>query len=166
MKDQVEQIIEDSARFNIGNVQRTINVPVLALIFLRHINQSSFSFVLRRRERLESKDVEVIDYEERATPTIVQGAEGRNVPSHGRFWIESNAGRVIRSELRIDDIVEKMHIIITTRFTGDSSFGVLVPFEMREEYLLDSGERIHGVATYSNFRQFKVNTSEALKKYH
>ncbi len=37
---QVEKIIEESTRYNIGKLQRTINVPVLALVILDPVNQS------------------------------------------------------------------------------------------------------------------------------
>src|SRR5262249_43060417 len=39
-----QQILEENARFNIGEVVRTLNVPVLALEILRPDNQWRFSF--------------------------------------------------------------------------------------------------------------------------
>ena len=42
--DQVERIVIESARYNIGNVLRTINVPVFALLILDPANQPRFMF--------------------------------------------------------------------------------------------------------------------------
>ena len=41
---QVEHIVDESSRYNIGNLHRTINVPVLALVVLDPVNQPRFKF--------------------------------------------------------------------------------------------------------------------------
>src|SRR5262245_40713083 len=42
--DQAEQIVTESARYNIGNVMRTINVPVFALLILDPQRREHFKF--------------------------------------------------------------------------------------------------------------------------
>src|SRR5262249_26088893 len=41
---QVEDIVKESSRYNIGNLQRTINVPLLAMLILDPLNQRRFAF--------------------------------------------------------------------------------------------------------------------------
>jgi hypothetical protein len=41
---QIERIITDSARYNIGNIERTINIPTLPLLFLNRVMQTRFKF--------------------------------------------------------------------------------------------------------------------------
>ena len=41
---QVQRIADESSRYNIGNLYRTMNVPVLALVILDPVNQARFKF--------------------------------------------------------------------------------------------------------------------------
>src|SRR5947207_1163735 len=49
--DRAKQIANESARYNIGAVFRTINMPVLALEVLRAENQPRFTFSRLQRDR-------------------------------------------------------------------------------------------------------------------
>jgi hypothetical protein len=46
---QLRAIAEESARYNIGRIQRTVNIPTLALVFLRTENQATVTFTLTNR---------------------------------------------------------------------------------------------------------------------
>ena len=47
---QADKIVKESARYNIGNIQRTINVPTLALVYLANDYQARMSFTDEKEE--------------------------------------------------------------------------------------------------------------------
>lgn len=44
----------------------------------------------------------IVEYKEMATPAIIRGEAGRNLMSHGRVWIDGLAGRVLKTELQVE----------------------------------------------------------------
>src|SRR5205814_5885069 len=86
--DRAKQIANESARYNIGAVFRTINMPVLALEVLRAENQPRFTFSRLQRDRRTGPDVWSLEYHEHARPTIVRGEGGKSLPSERRVWID------------------------------------------------------------------------------
>lgn len=166
---QAERIVIESSRYNIGNIQRTVNVPVLALVILDPANQGRFAFKrIDRRDPLlgrpagrASDTAWVLDYKEVETQTIIRTTNGRDLPARGRFWIEPDTGRVVASELIAEDMAIKGTIDV--QYQTEPSLGLLVPVEMRERYDIHrDGSRIDGTATYGRFRQFQVKVDEKL----
>ena len=157
-KEQAERIVDESTRYNIGNLQRTVNVPVLALVILDPDNQSRFRF--RRDERASFEDGEwVVQFQEVDPQTIIRTAFNRDLPTHGRFWIEPATGRVRRSEMIAEDVLIRGAIEVT--YQPEPGVGLLVPVAMKERYeIRKDGSRVDGTATYSRFRQFGVNLDE------
>jgi len=101
---QARRIMEESARYNIGNIQRTINLPVFALEVLRPSTQSRFRFSRVKLDASVGANVYEVDYREQTTPTLIHGVFGKDLFSHGRFWIEATTGHVLKSELLVDDV--------------------------------------------------------------
>jgi hypothetical protein len=166
---QAEAIQAESSRFNIGPIMRTINMPVLALLFFNPANQPRF--VLQRGKAGNVKryagmaaeaDIWMIEYRETTPGTVVRGANDKDIPSHGRVWIDSTTGRFLRTELISEDTAVRALVDVT--YQVETSLGLLVPAEMREQYeLRRTDSRIDGRAEYSRFRQFTVTTSEKPK---
>jgi hypothetical protein len=163
---QLTQIVDESARFNIGNAVRTVNVPVFALIVLDPRMQSRFKF---NREQYTAPPVRsataaageawVIAYQEVAPQTIIKTNLGRDMPSHGRFWIEPSTGRVLATELIVVDV--DLHGTIVVGYAAQSPLELLVPVEMRERYNVQFPQSlVVGTATYRKFRQFQVTVDE------
>jgi hypothetical protein len=161
---QIQGIRNDSARYNIGGIERNFNTPTYALLFLSSSYKPRFEF---EREtdvspRLgldgpaDTADIWVIRYRETWPITVIRGRDGQNLPAEGRFWIETATGRVLHTELIVEG--DDVDAIITVRYEADDTMGHLVPIEMRERY--DSrrqGSRVDGTATYSHFRRFQVS---------
>ena len=95
---QARAIMEESARYNIGSVERTINVPTLALRFLSTQYRDRFDFTLDRRDGVAV----VIGYEETTRPTAVRDRIGNDLPARGRFRINELDGTVLRDELHVE----------------------------------------------------------------
>jgi len=164
---QVREIMNESARYNIGNIERTVNVPVFALAVLEPANQRFFRFKPARRTGpsiplfTPPAGAFVIEYEETGQHTMIRTSGNRDIPSRGRFWIDEVSGRVLMTELIASD--PHVAATIVVRYDAAPSMSLLVPVEMRERYenRRDS-TRIDGAATYGTFRQFKVQVDEKL----
>lgn len=156
--EQAGKIMEESARYNIGNIQRTINLPVFALALLRPLDQPRVRFSKGKLDSAIGANVYIVEYREHASPALIQGPQGREMFCHGRFWIEALSGRVMKSELIVDD--PAVRASVTTRYRMDEAHGLAVPVDMKEEYGLPNGARVTGVATYGNFRRFDVKVTD------
>jgi len=162
---RAREIAEESARYNIGNMARTINVPALALDVLRPSAQPRFRFTDLVPDAEAGADVYSVTYQEVTGPTLVRGFEGQELFTRGRLWIHAS-GLVVKSEVILDDPrVMRAQALVTTLYEEDAAFGVAVPVEMREEYTLTDGSRVTGVATYGDFRRFEVRVAEEVAPF-
>jgi hypothetical protein len=153
--DQARAIMSEGARYNIGNVDRNINVPTLPLPFLTAAHRQRFSFKLGRRE---DPDGAVIEFRETASPTFVATTGGRDLPIYGRYWIDAETGTIRRTEVHAVDIGVEAHITVT--YQRDDATGLWVPARMEERFRRQRDpSEVYGVATYSKFRRFTVSTS-------
>src|SRR5260221_1895694 len=166
---QVEKIIEESTRYNIGKLQRTINVPVLALVILDPVNQSRFRFTrldisgrpTTRSALASAASAWTVEFREVEKETIILGVHGRLMTAHGRFWIDAATGQVLASELIAEDVSIRGQVDVG--YDLEPGIVPLVPVEMRETYDVPrDGSRVFGVATYGRFRQFQVKVDEKI----
>jgi len=157
--EQLQEIREDSARYNLGNIARDFNVPVLALMFLQPENQPRFAFTLKSGPAGRLWEIE---YREVQPNTVIRTSADRDLPARGRFRIEPDSGRVWLSELVLED--DAVHADVTVSYVLDTKLGFLAPVEMRESVGTRNGTlEIKGRATYSRFRRFNVTTEENLR---
>ena len=157
--EQAARIAQEGARFNIGAVERTVNTPVLPLLFLRAELQPRFRFSRGAATSGFSGRVLVLNYQEIGQPTIIRTVRDTDRPASGRFWIDQDTGRVLQSELVLTG--SGVEVRFTTLYQADDRLGISVPAWMREEYLLPSG-RLTGTATYAAFRRFEVKTESGV----
>lgn len=166
-RKHVTTILEESARFNIGDVDRNVNTPLFSLRFLEAGNQPRFRF--KRTADVGpahadsmaspadtvfrvSTEVWVIGYDEVRSGTLIRTARRKDQPAHGRFWIEPATGRVLVSELVLDD--RTVRATIDVSFQSEPLLDMLVPVAMRERYEgKKTGSIVEGRATYGRFRR-------------
>jgi hypothetical protein len=158
--EQAQRIADESGRFNLGDIRRTVNNPVLALAFLQAHTRPRFRYERGRRDGGDGPLVWIVEYRERSRPTLIKGAYDRDMPAQGRYWIDAPTGRVLRSELALSDV--SVNAQVTTRFAFDERLQIAVPVQMDETYALGSGRTVSGRATYGRFRRFDVSTSESI----
>lgn len=159
--EQAQAVMNEGARYNIGNVQRNINVPTLPLAFLTGQHRHRFEFKLGKRD--DSDGRVVIEFRETARPTFVSTTGGRDLPVRGRFWVNEADGTVLRTELEAIDTSVEAHITVT--YERDEGIGLFAPARMEERYRRQRDPmEVLGVATYSRFRRFQVTTSEELAR--
>ena len=167
LSSQVRGILADSARYNVGDVQRNTNTPTLALLFLRPSYKPRFEFerVADRSPGLgidkpEIAGVWVVSYKEAWPTTVIRRRNRENLPARGHYWIEPATGRVLASELVLED--DDLESLVAVRYGKPEELEHLVPVEMRERYYNQhSRSRVDGTATYSRFRRFRVVVDES-----
>ena len=165
---QVEHIVAESARYNIGNILRNINVPVFALLILDPEHQDHFKFSRAEagpptiaRELAVPEGTWVVRYQEVGRGTLISTSYNRDLPSRGRFWIDPGTGLVLMSELIAEDTAIACTVVV--KYQPDVVGELLVPMTMRERYLeRRNNVRIDGAATYGKFRQFQVKVDEKI----
>jgi VWFA-related protein len=166
IQTQLMAIHEESARHNIGAVERNINVPLFPLRFLTPENRPRFRFKTAGRRESAGVDVWRVEFEELVRPTIISDLEDRDVPAKGWFLVDQATGAIVESCLRIAEHGSTGEIIVS--FRRDPALGMWVPAKMTETYQAQ-GSRIGrtepflwGTATYSKFRRFQVKTEETI----
>jgi hypothetical protein len=175
--DQVRAILDESARYNVGTIRRTVNTPMFPLAFLEPALRQRFRFFRtndrapalakagipaggRIDPRFTAPDgVWAVRFEEVGRPTIIHEFDTGDLPSHGRFWIEPDTGRVVMSEVVAESRNVRGTLIVS--YQSEPLLGLLVPVMMRERY---EGRRtkalVDATSTYGRFRQFQVNVDE------
>lgn len=158
------RIAEESARFNIGRVRRTVNNPAIVLEILDPRHHPRFRFWVGGEDRIGGIPAWVIRFAEHGRPTIVRDSGGRDEPVDGRAWIDPERGTLLRAALRINisDLTrEALHLDVAFGF--EKPLEMWVPVRMREIY--EIGLRPSpmppaqtGDATYVDYRQFVVQS--------
>jgi hypothetical protein len=160
--DLARRIADESARYNAG-LQRNINVPTMALSFLRRSNASRFRFTQDGTDTIQGIVAWKVRYQETGKPTIIRTSAGRDMPVNGWFFIDPSKGRVLKTfleitgEARLDggtsledspktlgeanalprretDHRVQTYSRITVAYTFDAHVEMLLPTEMAEEY--------------------------------
>lgn len=173
---QIARILAESARFNIGDVQRNVNTPIFPLLFLEEANHFRFKFKqTANRTPAEvtaaatpddgafrvSTEVWVIAYEEKESHTMIRTDGGKDLPSSGRYWIDPATGRVLMTELIAKN--RSIRATIDVSYQSQPLLGLPAPVEMRERYEnTRTGSLVTGRAAYGRFRQFQVKVDEKL----
>jgi hypothetical protein len=166
------EIMNESARYNIGNVERNINVPLIALMLLDPIHRARFKYSVTTEHKGVPRgmpkspafalagDTWELEYEEIHRPTIVRGDDD-DAKSHGRIWIDPETSRVLLTEFVVE--AKTVRSTIRVSYQSEPIAGLLLPVEMRETYVVKRRfYTLEGSATYGNFRQFSVTTVESI----
>ena len=166
------QITNESSRYNIGGVIRTINVPTFGLLLLRPEFLKRFEFSKRNEEKVSGRATWRITFEERTRPTVVRTLppRGDDVPLGGSLWIEPGTGRVIKTLVKTIGTPDPGVPIyvpasvtlmwVETTFAPNDALGLWVPEKMTEWARAENRSEVSGTATYSRFRRFTVKTAE------
>ena len=159
LMSRVRALADMQAKYNLGEVYRTINVPTLPLEFLLPDRQPRFHFKRVGKTTVHDRPAWVVSFSERDRPTIIRTPEGHDIQSSGSFWIDPETGAVLRSELRTGEIPGRpLRTIILVSYSHNARFDMLLPDDMNELYLTGR-TRIEGHATYSNYRRWEAEAT-------
>jgi hypothetical protein len=161
--DQATRIMQDSTRYNVGTVTRTINIPTLALMFLHPDIRQRFEFTRQGAETVAGRAVWIVEYHERERPTLIKTTRGRDLAATGKLWIDPATGTVVKTAMIAADPL--VRAIVTTTYRDDAALNFWVPEEMDEHYVVGNDvDELMGFATYANFRRFTVNTDDVMRR--
>lgn len=158
---RLNAIRSQSARFNLGPVERNVNAPLFALAFLERLNQPRFHFAMKGLKEVDGRQFVQIDYRETTSPTLTVTLLGTDQPAQGRFLIDPISGAVAEARVLYErEGAGRMEYIV--RFQRSDTLGLWLPAEMRESYNPKNKIMTLGVARYRNFRRFQVSTDTAV----
>ncbi|MCX6537783.1 MAG: VWA domain-containing protein [Acidobacteria bacterium] len=166
---QLMAIKSESARYNIGPVERNINVPLFALEFLEYKNLSRFRFKLGGTKEVGGVVSTRIDYEEIGRPTLVSYNNAKDIDGRGWFLIDPASGAITGSRMQFTFPDDVSNIEFVVKYGRDATLGLWVPVEMTEVFSRNpnltggSAVTIDARATYSKFRRFQVKTDTEIK---
>lgn len=180
---QLAAIKDESTRYNIGPIDRNINVPLFPLKFLIPINRDRLKYRLAGTPEAEGVRTWRVEFQDDMHPTIVSDRQGNDIATHGWFLVDQMTGAVVESAVAVDERGYMASMVV--RYRRDDTLGMWVPAEMRESYsgalersiaptlgMRDVGppassiaqreSLLEGVAKYSKFRRFQVKTEETM----
>lgn len=160
--NQARRIESESARYNLGQVTRTTNVPDTALRYLQRDFAKRVTIdVGKETEEVDGVDTAILVFRETGRPTAVRTPDGRNVPAQGRAWVDRDSGVILRTEIRLRD--RNVEALCTVDFSLDARLGVRIPARMTEHYA-GPREYVAATARYQNIRQFTVTATETVRR--
>jgi len=165
LRRRITALKKESAKYNIGVVQRDINLPTFALRVARKQESGRFAFRKQDTDKVSGVETWEVAFQERRSPTLVHGNQGESLLSSGALWIEPATGRILKTEFKVENPFSKPPVTaqVVVTYKPDAKLGMLVPAEMTERYDSDVTS-IRCTANYSNFRPFKVEVSEKVGK--
>ena len=154
--DLAQNLHDASKKHDLGNVARTINIPMLGMMLLHPDVSERFSVKHDGNESLAGRLVERFAYRETARPTLIKTVRGRDLALTGQLWIEPATGVVVKTEMvAADPMVRAM---ITVTFRRDAELALWVPERMDEYYKASLAlDDIFTTSTYSAPRVFQVS---------
>jgi hypothetical protein len=165
---QLQAIRDESARYNLGIVERNINVPLFLLQFLQPENRPRSRFRLAGKRSVSNVEAWRIEFEERVSPTIITDLRGADIKAKGWFLVDEVTGAIVESVLKIEENGSTGEIKVS--FRHDPALGMWVPAEMTETYQaltqrsMSGAPRpetiVEGRAKYTNYRRFQVKIEE------
>jgi hypothetical protein len=147
--------VRDVALHSAAHVPPFLN-PLLAISFLQSQYQSRFRITIKDAGRGWPDGVIAMGLLETAKPTLLRADSLSNadVPTRGTAWIEARTGRVLETELQVQN--ERTISTVRTRFGLQEELGIMVPVHMRTK-------NPDATAGYTDFRRFFIEVDGALE---
>lgn len=160
--DEARRLSDESARFNIGSIQRNFNEPTAVLFYFSPKNQDRFKF---SRRPIGDDGLWEIAFAEHSRATIIRTPEGEPVPSAGSVWVKPADGTIVRTLLKVAMIPmrnargQRGSGQVDVTYRRIEALDMWLPWTMTESFETmrqNTWERINGRAVYSNYRQFQT----------
>lgn len=151
------RVTAESARYNVGPVTRTFNVPTATLFFFDSAHGSRFTFQRAGSDRIGGVETVKVDFQEAHKPSMIMTSSGGDMPVAGTLWIDPRDGSVLKTRLIIAQYRgARSRAEVEVTYRKDDVLGMLVPERMAERYLTPMAS-ITGEATYSDFKRFQTS---------
>jgi len=164
MRKLIAFLRQESAQYDIGGVERTVNAPTFALRVARGAEAPRFTFDKRGTDKIDGVDAWKVEFHEKQGPTLVHagGAKNEELNSSGNLWIDPVSGRILKTEFVVKNPYSKPwvvgHVIVT--YVENKAVGIYVPKRMNESYETEEGF-VECQADYTNVRPFIVESKSS-----
>ena len=161
--DEARRITMESARYNIGPVLRTFNVPTAALFFFKSDSLDRYKFTRKKGDAADN--AWEIGFRETARPTLIRTPDGQSVPTEGSVWVNPADGTVVRTRIRMADFSppgrrpSRTAAVVEVTYARVAAIDMWLPATMMETYDGAQGTSSHhitGRAEYTDYRQFQT----------
>jgi len=161
--DQARRLMDESTRYNLGRIVRTINIPTLAVLLVQPDLRPRFAITHAGEAQVAGRTAWAIAFEERVRPTLVRTISGADLPMSGTLWIDPVTGIVLKTSMSVADT--NVIATVAVEFREEPALDLWVPGEMTEYYKAPANsDEIRCTATYTNYRKFSVATDEEIEK--
>ena len=160
--DEARRLSDESARYNIGSIQRNFNVPTSTLFFFGSADRERFKFSAKT---VEPDGTWRIAFRETERPTFIRTPEGRSIYSEGTIWVSPSDGVIVRTQLKVEiparnaDRHRSGAGLVDVTFHHVDGFDMWLPAAMTETFESRGNggwQRVEGRATYDNYRRFET----------
>ena len=160
---QAQRIVREGTRYNLKasgpglNVNRTLNLPLTPLRYLRRSAQRRSAFLVLPAGPDPGRVV--VDFTEQSSPRLISTDDGK--PARGRFEVDVASGRILKAELTVTSrsIVGTLQV----DFAEEPRLALWLPRSMSESYT-GLGQAVTGTAEYSSYRKFQVQAEYEIGK--
>jgi hypothetical protein len=158
--DETAGLIEESARFNIGDIERDLNVPTLILPLLSDEPGGIDRLELETGDDGPSDGTCAVSFFEARGPYLVGTGNGKELPLRGTLYVTPENGRLERVSIQAGRLATE-HIELTVEFDAFDGWDQPLPSRMTEIYAHRTSVLVTRCeARYSNYRRFSVDTTE------
>jgi hypothetical protein len=162
--DEASRVSDESARYNIGAIQRNFNLPTAVLFFFTPENHGRFTFAARR---VAADGTWEIAYRETERPTLIREPNTMaSIPSSGTIWVDPQTGTIVRTRLQVETIdghgqrAQRGQGYVDVVYRHVDDLEMWLPASMDERFDVSTGpifDRVTGHAEYSNYRKFTTS---------
>lgn len=174
-RERLRRMTVESARYNLGDITRTLNIPTFPLIVVHPTYRDRFRLRARGVRQEGGTTLREVTFEETRRPTLVRSTEGRDVPLRGRLLVDDASGEFVHARLDPEPLGVRSRIEVW--FERVPGLALRAPVRMWEWYQVRGviqvpvdGDRarafqrayIEGLAQYDEFRRYGVEVEERL----
>lgn len=174
-RERLRRMTRESARYNLGDITRTLNIPTFPLIVVHPTYRDRFRLRARGLRQEGGTTLREVTFEETQRPTLVRSTEGRDVPLRGRLLVDEATGEFVHARLDPEPLGVRSRIEVW--FDRVPGLALRAPVRMWEWYQVTGviqvpvdGDRarafqrayIEGLAQYDEFRRYGVEVEERL----
>ena len=102
------RIASESARFSIGAMHTSLNIPTTALFFFTPENLSRFAFTRKGSKKIDGVETVELEFKETHRPTLIMKRAGTAVPIEGSLWVVAADGTVVRTRMRVKNFADAL----------------------------------------------------------
>jgi len=149
-REKAKQVLNESARYNLGTAYWNVNFPTLALSILHPRNRDRFRFRHGGESTLQGKRVAEVEFREHARPTLAQSATGQDYAASGSLWMSLADGTILKTDLRYETLPGRIRV----SYRYEPKLSAFVPDAMHEVFGgKGTLQTIEGAAKYSEYRR-------------